>query len=71
MKYRMILAILTFPMIGCSQTEPVVEQPLFCDLFTDPFRWTYEAFSDMQDEHTANLRRMIVQNSHHDAECAE
>jgi len=49
----------------------VVEDPLFCDLVTERFRWTQEEWDVRAARFPANLRREVGVNLNFDAECAE
>jgi hypothetical protein len=73
--FQITLTASLFLMTGCfgSLTEPVppaIEQPLFCDTMTEPFRYRQEEI-DLRTEagFTANLAREYRLNLSYDREC--
>ena len=74
LKFLTIFLSLTFLVSGCSEktkSTPIVEEPLFCDLVIERFKYTQEEWDLRARKYPANLRREIQINKHLDRECME
>lgn len=74
MRYLMIFTT-SIGLAGCLWNEPPppieIDEPLFCDLAKEDFRWTQEVWDARLTLDPANLRREIEINQHREAECED